>query len=156
MGAKEFDYYIFIDYSESWIGYIIIKKEKIKDCLLKISRFRHYKEARQRKLYLKKVKNTFKKNNLLDYFYKKKIRNVLETPEIFMNIAEFLNKNKETPIFISVDNRQYKNFEKFVKIIDGKNVKIVKESDLKKHTFEYKINLVLDSWLNIERTKHGK
>ena len=156
MGAKEFDYYIFIDYSENLIGYIIIKREKIKDCLLKISRFRHYKEARQRKLYLKKVKITFKKKNLLDYFLKKKIRNVLETPEIFADVGEFLKKNKESSIFISVDNRQCKNFEKFVKIIDGKNVRVAKESELKKNTFEYKINLVLDNWLNIERMKNMK
>lgn len=156
MGAKEFDYYIFIDYSESFIGYIIIEKERIKECLLKVSRFRHYRGTMRRKLYLKKVKNTFKKKNLLGCFLKKKVRNVLETPEIFTDIVEFLKKNCESSIFISIDNRQYKNFEKFVKIIDGRKVRVVKESELKKHTSEYKINLVLDNWLNIERMKHKK
>ena len=80
----------------------------------------------------------------------------METPEIFADIAEFLKKNEDSSIFISVDNRQYKNFEKFVKIINSKNVKIVKESELKKNTLEYKINLILDTWLNIERIKKGK
>ena len=54
-------------------------------------------------------------------------------------------------IFISVDNKQYSNFERLVKIIDGSNTKIVRESELKKDTFEHKISLVLDTLLNIER-----
>ncbi len=153
MGAKEFDYYIFIDYSESFIGYIIIEKNDIKDCLSKISRFRHYRKAMKRKLYLKNAKKTFIKKRLLNCFMKKKVRNVLETPEIFTDIAEFLKKNKDSSIFISVDNRQYPNFEKFVKIIDGKNVKVIKESELKENTNAYRINLILDTWLNIERMK---
>lgn len=156
MGKKEFDYYIFIDYSEGLIGYLVIKKESISYCLSKISRFRHYKEAKKRKLYLNKAKNTFNKKELLGCFLKSKIRKVMETPEIFADIAQFLNKNKDSPIFISVDNRQYRNFEKFVEIIDGKNVKVVKESELRKNTFEHRINLVLDTWLNIERVKNDK
>lgn len=156
MGKKEFDYYMFIDYSENYLGYIIIEKEKIKECLHLSSRFRHYRESKNRKLYLKNVKKTFNKKEILIHFCKKKIRQVMETPEIFTDIAGFLNKNKESKIFISVDNKQYKNFKKFVKIIDGKNIKIVKESELKKNTNEYKINLVLDTWLNIERIKNEK
>ena len=153
MGAKEFDYYIFIDYSENLIGYLIIEKNKIKDCLSKISRFRHYRKAMKRKLYLKNARKTFIKKRLLNCFLKKKIRNVLETPEIFTDIAEFLKKNKGSSIFVSVDNRQYTNFEKFVKILDGKDVKVIKESKLKDDTNEYRINLVLDTWLNLERIK---
>ncbi|MBU3923298.1 MAG: hypothetical protein KJ592_00100 [Nanoarchaeota archaeon] len=155
MGAKEFDYYIFIDYSENLIGYLILKKEEIKNCLSKISRFRHYREAKKRKLYLKNARKTFNKKELLGCFCKKKIRAVMETPEIFFDIAEFLKENSDSFIFVSVDNRQFSNFEKFVKVIDGKNVKIVRESDLRKHTPEYQINLVLDTWLNIERMKIG-
>jgi len=156
MGAKEFDYYIFIDYSEHLIGYLILKSENMKDCLSKISRFRHYKEARKRRLYLKNAKKTFNKKQVLGCFLKNKIRRVLDTPEIFTDIAGFLKNNAGSSIFISIDNRQYKNFEKFVKIIDGKNVKIVKESDLRKDTNEYRVNLVLDTWLNIERTSYKK
>ena len=59
----------------------------------------------------------------------------------------------EGKIFISVDDRQYSNFEKFVNIIDGKNIKVVKESKLRKNTSEYQINLVLDTWLNMQRIK---
>jgi len=32
---KEFDYYIFIDYSENLIGYNIIEKEKLKNYYLR-------------------------------------------------------------------------------------------------------------------------
>ena len=156
MGAKGFDYYVFVDYSENLIGYLILGKDNLKDCLSKISRFRHYREAKQRKLYLKNAKKTFNKKEILNCFLKKKIRNVLETPEIFTDIAEFLKKNNALSIFVSVDDRQYPNFEKFVKIIDGKNVRVVMESKLRKNTSEYKINLVLDTWLNIERMKDDK
>ena len=31
MGAKQLDYYIFIDYSENLIGYSIVENNKIKD-----------------------------------------------------------------------------------------------------------------------------
>ena len=156
MGAKEFDYYIFIDYSEYLIGYLILKFENIADCLSRTSRFRHYREAKKRKLYLKNANKTFKNKLVLNCFLKKKLRQILETPEIFTDIAEFLKKNKSSTIFISVDDRQFKNFEKFVKTIDGPNVKVVKESELRENTCEYKINLVLDTWLNIERMKNGK
>jgi len=53
MGAKEFDYYIFIDYSEDLIGYILLCKDKLRDCLSKISKLKHYKELKNKKLYLK-------------------------------------------------------------------------------------------------------
>ena len=155
MGAKEFDYYIFIDYSEGLIGYLILGRDNLNDCLSKISRFRHYREAKQRKLYLKNAKKTFDKKEILNCFLKKKIRNILETPEIFTDIAEFLKKNNSFAIFISVDDRQYSNFEKFVNIIDGKNIKVVKESKLRKNTSEYQINLVLDTWLNMQRIKNN-
>ena len=61
---KEFDYYIYIDYSENLIGYAIIDKEKVKDLLPKISRFRHYRDSRNRKIYLKHIKNTIKKDKI--------------------------------------------------------------------------------------------
>jgi len=156
MGAKAFDYYIFIDYSENLIGYIILMKDDLKECLSKISRLKHYREAKQKKLYLKNAKKTFNKKAVLNCFFKKKIRNVLETPEIFADIAEFLKKNNLLSIFISIDDRQYPNFQKFIKVIDGKDVRVVKESKLRKNSPEYKINLVLDTWLNLERIGNNK
>ena len=49
MGAKQFDYYVFIDYSENLVGYSIIEKNKMIELLPKISRFKHYREAGDRK-----------------------------------------------------------------------------------------------------------
>lgn len=151
MGAKEFDYYMFIDYSENLIGYNVIECSKIKELLPKITRLRHYKDARAKKLYLKNVKRTFERENLLSYFLKTKIRKMKDNLEIFSEIAEFLKCNPNCLIFISVDNKQYEDFEKLVRVIDGRNVKIVKESELREGTPEYQISLVLDNWLNIER-----
>ena len=174
MGARQFDYYIFIDYSENLIGYNIIAKEKINGilpkitkhqksedfCGLKISKeifkFRHYKDARNKKLYLKNVKNTFKKESLLDFFLKKKIRYIKDNMEIFIDVGEFIREHANCLILISVDDNQYLSFEKFVEFIDGKNIKVIKESQLIENTFEYKVSLVLDNWLNIKRTENEK
>lgn len=150
---KKFDYYIFIDYSENLIGYNIIEDKRISEVLPLIKRFRHYRDAKKRKLYLKNVKNTVKKQKIKNYFYKTKIREMRLTPEIYVDITEFISKNKNCLIFVSVDNNQYINFKKLVKIIDGKNIEIKKESEIKKGTPVYRISLVIDNLLNIERMK---
>jgi len=46
------------------------------------------------------------------------------------------------------------NFEKLVKFVDGENIKVIKESQLKEYSPEYKISLILDNLLNIERLKN--
>ncbi len=43
---KEFDYYIYIDYSENYLGYLIIENQKIKGFLPKISKFAHYRKLK--------------------------------------------------------------------------------------------------------------
>lgn len=154
MGAKQFDYYIFIDYSENLIGYNIIECKKIKEVLTKITRFRHYREARNKRLYLKNVKNTFKRERLLSYFLKNKIRDIKDNMEIFLEVGEFIKTHANCLIFVSIDDKQYSNFEKFVEFVDGKNIKVMKESQLKENSPEYKVSLVLDNWLNIERLKN--
>ena len=142
-----------MDYSENLIGYLIIFSEDLVKCIPKITRLKHYREVKKRKLYIKKVKATYKKEKILECFYKKKVREILETPEIFLDIEEFLEKNKDKKIFISIDDRQYPKYHRLVKKNDGENITIVRESKLKKNTPEYRINLVLDTWLNIKRLK---
>ena len=63
---KEFDYYIFIDFSENLIGYSIIENNKLKELLPKILRFRHYEDAKNRKLYLKNPNLFFEIENKRD------------------------------------------------------------------------------------------
>ncbi len=156
MGAKEFDYYIFIDYSENYLGYLIIEKSKIKEFLPKISKFAHYRELKHKKAYLNSIRKVVEKNEVCFHLHKLKIRKTEETPEIYSDILEFLKEHNNCLIFISIDNKQFRNFRKLVKIFDGKNIKVVKESELKKHTPEYKISLVLDTLLNLTRLKHAK
>lgn len=153
MGAKQFDYYLFIDYSENFLGYFIIENRKIKEFLPKISKFAHYKEVKNKSAYIHSIKKIIDKHKILSYSLKTKIRKTTETPEIYSDILEFLKEHDNCLIFISVDNKQYSNFERLVKIIDGANTKVVRESELKKDTFEHKISLVLDTLLNIERIK---
>ena len=156
MGAKEFDYYIFIDYSENYLGYLIIEKEKIKEFLPNVSKFAHYRELKHKKAYLKSIKKIVSKNEIHSYLCKLKIKKTEATPEIYSDILDFLKKHDNCLIFICVDDKQFRNFNKIVKIIDGKNIKVIKESKLKKHTPEYKINLVLDTFLNLARLKNHK
>ena len=153
MGAKQFDYYVFIDYSENFLGYLIIENSKIKEFLPKISKFAHYKEVKHKSAYIHSIKKILDKNKVLSYPLKTKIRKTADTPEIYSDILEFLKKHDNCLVFISVDNKQYSNFERLVKIIDGTNTKVVRESELKKDSFEHKISLILDTLLNMERLK---
>ena len=130
MGAKEFDYYIFIDYSENYLGYLIIEKEKIKDFLPKISKFAHYRELKHKKAYLKSIRKIVDKNKICSHLCKLKVKKTEATPEIYSDILEFLKEHNNCLIFICVDNKQFINFKKLVNIIDGKNIKIIKESEL--------------------------
>ncbi len=154
MGQKQFDYYIFIDYSENFLGYMIIEISKINDFLKNITKFSHYRELKYKSAYIHSIKRVIERNQVLSYILKKKIKKVTETPEIYSDILGFLKEHNNCLIFISVDNRQYVNFEKLVKIIDGANTKIVKESELKKDSPEYRMSLVLDTLLNIERLNY--
>jgi len=151
----KFDYYIYIDYSENLIGYAIIGKKNVKELLLKISRFRHYREAKNRKVYLKHINDTIKREKICSYLVKFKIKKRYENIEIYTDVLEFIKKHEHCIIFISIDDKQYPKFRKLVYIVDGEKTKIVKESGLKKGTAEYQMSLIIDNMLNIERRKNG-
>ncbi len=112
---KAFDYYAFIDYSESFIGYMIIEGNKIKEIIPKITKFKHYRDTRGRKLYVRHIKKTILRENVKASLFKLKIKKVKDSPEIYSDIAVFLKKYDNCIIFISVDDMQYSHFEKFVK-----------------------------------------
>ena len=150
---KNFRYFIFIDFSENLIGYNIIEKEKAKELFPKIKRFRHYKGSKGRKIYLKHINETIKRERIRTYFEKIKIMNIRDNVEIFAEILEFIKKNNDCIIFISVDDFQYRQFKKLVEVVNG-NTEVVKESELKKGSFEYQLSLVIDNLLNIERRKN--
>ena len=156
MGAKMFDYYIFIDYSVDYLGYLIIEKENVREFLTKIDKFAHYRELKHKKSYLDSIRKIVEKNRIRNYCYKLKIRKTEQTPEIYSDILDFLKNHSDYSSFISVDDKQFRNFNKIVHIIDGKNIKVVRESKLKKHSFEYRISLVLDTLLNLARLKNDK
>ena len=152
---KEFDYYIFIDYSENLIGYSIIENKNFKELLPKILRFKHYRKAKNRKLYLKNISRTIKKENIKSSFFRIKIKELNKNMEIYLDVLEFLKTHKNCIIFISVDNNQYLKFRKMVEIVDADKTIIKQESELKEDTPEYKVSLVLDNLLNIERLKEN-
>src|SRR3989344_4607162 len=127
---KAFDYYIFIDYSENLIGYSIIKRNNIEGLLPKIARFRHYKKLWGRKIYLKHIKNTIKKEKIRTYFEKIKITSKKKNIELFAEVLEFIKRHDTCIVFISVDDFQYKAFMKLVEIVNDKT-HVVKESELK-------------------------
>ena len=149
---KEFDYYIFIDFSENLIGYNIIERERMIKLLPRISKFRHYKESRNRKIYLNHIKNSIKRDGIRNYFEKIRIVGMKDNIGLFAEVLEFIKKHENCIIFISVDDFQFRTFMKLVNILDNKT-QVVKESQLKKGSTEYQLSLVLDNLLNIERRK---
>ncbi|MBU2616895.1 MAG: hypothetical protein KKB79_02855 [Nanoarchaeota archaeon] len=149
----KFDYYIFIDYSENLIGYSIIEKERIGELLLKISRFRHYKNTRNKQIYLKNIKKTIKRENIESYFLKLKINKMYQNMDIYSDVLEFIKRHDNCLIFVSVDNRQYGAFNKIVGFVKRNGVVVKKESELIERTPEYQVSLVLDNLLNIERLR---
>jgi len=153
MKYKKFDYYIFIDFSENLIGYNIISNEKMSELLSKISKFAHYTKLRHKKEYLKSIKKRIEKDKILSYFLRFKIKELYSNADIYADILDFVKKHENCIIFISIDNRQYKAFNKLVGFVYGKKVVVKKESELVKGTPEYQASLVLDTLLNIERNK---
>ncbi len=153
MGAKEFDYYIFIDYSEDLIGYTIFERDKVKEILLKTSKLKHYKEIKHKKQYLKAVRKGFEKKKILKDIFVFKIKKISRNLEIFVDIGEFIKSNSNCLIFLSIDDNQYSSFKRLVKIVDGTNILIIKEGKLRKDSPEYRLSLIIDNLLNIKRTK---
>ncbi|HLD54794.1 MAG TPA: hypothetical protein VJB35_00900 [Candidatus Nanoarchaeia archaeon] len=153
---KDYDYYIFLDYSEDLIGYNIIEQKKIITLLPKISRFEHYKGRKNRKIYLKHIGDTIKREKIKSFFEKIKIEESRKNVELFTEVLEFIKIHKHCILFLSVDDYQFKKLSKLLYLIDGKNTEIKKESQLKKGTPEYQVSLVIDNLLNIERRKQGK
>lgn len=150
---RDYDYYIFLDYSEDLIGYNIIKQKNISELLPKISKFKHYKGRKNRKVYLKHINNTIKREKIKSYFEKIKIEKSRKRIEVFTEILEFIKRNEKCIIFLSIDDYQFKKFKNLLHLIDGKKTDIMKESQLKKGTPEYQTSLVIDNLLNIERRK---
>ena len=153
MGARQFDYYIFIDYSEDILGYLAIEKKNIAPLLPKITKFAHYNTLKYKPSYLRAIRKIIKKHKVFDYFCKLKIRQLRDTPEIYADLAEFLKSTRNCCIFISIDDKQYSNFERFIQVVDGDDNMVVKESALKKGSIEYRLSLILDTLLNIERVR---
>ena len=61
---KEFDYYIFVDYSENLIGYLIIEKNKLNELLPKISKFTHFRELKYKAQYIHSIKKIIEEKKL--------------------------------------------------------------------------------------------
>lgn len=151
---KEFDYYIYIDYSEGLIGYIIIEKNNLKEILSKISKLHHYKKIRHKKEYLSAMNKRFLKEGIKDLLLRWKIKDMRLNLEIFIDVIGFVKKNDNCIIFISVDNNQYYSFMKLLDLVPHKKHLIVrKESELKIDSIEYRLSLIIDTMLNFRKEK---
>lgn len=151
---RKFDYYIYIDYSETFIGYIIIHEEEIKEILPKISKLHHYKQIKHKKQYITSVKRLIESNNIKSFLLKYKIRPMKDNTIVFTDVLEFVMKHDNCIILLSIDNNQYNVFIKLFNIIPHKeHVFVIKESDLRKDSVEYKLSLIIDNLLNVERIK---
>ena len=152
MKIKDFEYYIYLDYSADLIGYNIIEKEKIHLILPKIIKFRHYKEERHKRIYLLKIKREIKSLNLTSLLLKQKIKHIKDNLLIFLEVIEFVKSNYNCAIFLSVDNNQFNAFTKLLNMVQHKeNITILKESDLRRKSMEHQLSLIIDTMLNLER-----
>ncbi len=149
----EFNYYIYVDYSQNLIGYAVIEGSKIKMILPKITKLSHYKEVVHKKPYLIAIKKRFEKEKITSFLLKWKIRNLKENMEIFSEVLKFVQENDNCIIFLSVDNNQYKSFLKLFELIPHKkHVNLLQESCLKKNSIECKLSYIIDNLLNLKRT----
>lgn len=149
---KEIDYYIFVDYSGDLIGYNIIERNKLGFISPKIAKFRHYKEERHKRMYLLKMRREIRNYNLTPLILKQKIMHVKDNLLLFAEIIEFVKKNDNCLIFMSVDNNQFNAFIRLLDMIPHKeHVMVVKESDLKRKSIEHQLSLIIDTMLNLER-----
>ena len=153
MKRKEFDYYIYIDYSENLVGYTIIEKNRLKELLPKISKLKHYKNLKHKKEYLNSMKKLFVREKIDSLLFRKKIKECRNNMDIFIEVFEFIKKHNNCIIFISVDDYQYRKFRKMIDLVDGGKTQVVKESELRKGSDEYQMSLIIDTKLNLERRK---
>lgn len=148
---KQFDYYIFIDYSEELIGYIVVRGSEINELLTKIIKLKHYKEIKNKNKYLKSIKEIFEKNNLYSYLSLVKICEIRKRLDIYLEIKEFIDTHKNNSIFLSIDDNQRPSFDRFFAVIDLSDIKILTEGKLIRNSVEYKLNLIIDNLLNLVR-----
>jgi len=149
-----FDYYIYIDYSENLIGYIIIHKDKIEELLPKLSKFHHYRGLKHKRQYISSIKKIIIKNSIKNFLLKYKIRKLRDNTLVFAEVLNFVKEHDNCGIFVSIDDHQYNAFIKLFAIMPHKeHVFIIKESNLKRESKEYKLSLIIDNLLNIERIK---
>ena len=148
----EIKYYVFIDYSMNLIGYNIIEHENIPKLIPLLVKFRHYKTQRHKGTYILKMKRDINNSGINGLLYKQKITEIRYNMLIFLDVLEFVKKNDNCAIFMSIDNNQYNAFIKLFNMIPHKDhVKIVKESELRKKSIEYRLSLIIDNMLTIER-----
>ena len=126
---------------------------KVKELRPKITKLKHYTKLKYKRQYLNSAKKLFKKNKILDSIDKHKIIELRQNIEICSDIFDFCEKNTDSKIFISVDDRQYNGFMRIAKILDGERFTIIKEGKLKKGSEEYQMNLIIDTLLNLKRRK---
>jgi|SRR3989339_89939 len=146
------DYYIYVDYSERLIGYIIIEKAQVDKLLPRITKLHHYKDIKNKKGYIKSIKKVFDKNKIQEYLLKSKIKGLKDNLLIFIDIINFVSRYDNCKIFASIDDNQFNAFIRLLNIATHKeHISTVKESDLKRGSMEYKLSLIIDTMLNIRR-----
>ena len=99
-----------------------------------------------------KIKKIIKKTEIVNLLYKQKILHLKDNISIFLEVLEFVKKHDNCAIFLSVDNNQFNAFTRLMAMVPHQqHVRIAKESDLKEGSAEYKLSLIIDNMLTIER-----
>jgi hypothetical protein len=150
---EDYDFYIFMDYSENLLGYTIISQKKMLELIPKISKFSHFKSHKNKKVYLQHIRKTIRRESILSFFEKIKIDKVNKNVDLFIEILQFIKRHNNCVLFLCVDDYQFRKLRKLISLIDRENTDVRRESELKKGTPEYQTSLVIDNLLNIERLR---
>lgn len=151
--SRRFNYHIFIDVSSEMAGYMIVESKKFEEILLLTAKLHPYSKIKRKEKYLESVSKNVRwrkvKTLIEDLVIEKREMQV----GLFKDIATLLQENKDNLYFISVSDRIYFDVSKLLELVEKKNYLIVKSSDLKKDSEEFKVSLILETLLNLKRRK---
>jgi hypothetical protein len=151
---RDFNYHVFVDYSLDHIGYIIVESKNLKGIMKLTRKLHHYSEIKHKDKYIKDILKNVKWKNIDSLIMRKNFVKLETDLKVIDEILGFIKENQGEIIFISISDHYYYSFMKLVELLEGNhNFLIVKKSDIKKDSFEYRLSLLLETELNLKRRK---
>lgn len=78
---------------------MIIDRRKLLELVPKAAKFTHYKDVKNKSSYIHSIKEILRKNNVLDFFTKCKIRKMRQNMEIYVDVLDFLKTHSRISLY---------------------------------------------------------